>query len=33
MIDIKNMSRDFDEVQQYLMTVAPSIKSMKDVAD
>lgn len=33
MIEIKNMSREFDEVSQYLMTVAPSIKSMKDVAD
>lgn len=33
MINIKNMSRDFTEVEQYLMTIAPSIVSVKDVPD
>lgn len=33
MIEIKEMSREFDEVQQYLMTVSNNIVSMKDVAD
>lgn len=33
MINIKEMSRDFNEVEQYLMTIAPSIKSVKDVQD
>lgn len=33
MIKIKEMSREFNEVEQYLMTVAPSIVSMKDVED
>lgn len=33
MINIKEMSRDFSEVEQYLMTIAPSIVSMKDVED
>lgn len=33
MINIKNMSRDFTEVEQYLMTISPAIKSMKDVED
>ena len=33
MINIKEMSREFDEVEQYLMTVSPNITSMKDVED
>lgn len=33
MINIKEMSRDFSEVEQYLMTIAPTIVSMKDVED
>ena len=33
MIEIKEQSREFDEVEQYLMTISPAIKSMKDVAD
>ena len=33
MINIKNMSRDFTEVEQYLMTISPAIVSMKDVED
>ena len=33
MINIKEMSRDFNEVEQYLMTIAPSIVSVKDVDD
>lgn len=33
MITIKETSRDFTEVEQYLMTIAPSIISMKDVPD
>ena len=33
MITIKETSRDFTEVEQYLMTIAPSIVSMKDVED
>lgn len=33
MIKIKEMSREFNEVEQYLMTIAPSIVSMKDVED
>ena len=33
MIRIKEMSREFNEVEQYLMTIAPSIVSMKDVED
>lgn len=33
MINIKEMSRDFNEVEKYLMTIAPSIVSMKDVDD
>ena len=32
-IAIKSTSRQFDEVEQYLMTIAPSIVSLKDVAD
>lgn len=33
MINIKEMSREFSEVEQYLMTIAPSIVSVKDVED
>lgn len=33
MIEIKNSSREFTEVEQYLMTIAPSITSVKDVPD
>ena len=33
MINIKEMSREFNEVEQYLMTIAPSIISLKDVED
>ena len=33
MITIKEMSREFDKVEQYLMTVSPAMKSMKDVED
>lgn len=33
MITIKETSRDFTELEQYLMTVAPSIVSMKNVED
>ena len=33
MINIKEMSREFDKVEQYLMTVSPAMKSMKDVED
>lgn len=33
MVEIKECSRDFSEVEQYLMTIAPSIISMKDVSD
>lgn len=33
MLEIKEMSREFDEVEQYLMTISPAIISMKDVAD
>lgn len=33
MIDIKNKTREFNEVEMYLMTIAPSITSMKDVKD
>lgn len=32
-ITIKETSRNFTEVEQYLMTIAPSIISLKDVAD
>lgn len=32
-IAIKKTSREFTEVEQYLMTIAPSIISLKDVAD
>ena len=33
MIEITNTSREFNEVERYLMTVAPAIKSVKDVPD
>lgn len=33
MVEIKECSREFTEVEQYLMTIAPSIISMKDVSD
>ena len=33
MITIKETSREFDKVEQYLMTVSPAMKSMKDVED
>lgn len=33
MIEIVNTSREFSDVETYLMTIAPSIKSMKDVPD
>lgn len=33
MITINSKSREFTNVEEYLMTVAPSIISMKDVAD
>lgn len=33
MITIKETSRDFDKVEQYLMTISPAMVSMKDVED
>ena len=33
MIEIKTTNREFTEVEQYLMTIAPSIQSLKDVED
>lgn len=33
MVEIKECSREFSEVEQYLMTIAPSMISMKDVTD
>lgn len=33
MIKITETSREFSEVEQYLMTISPSITSMKDVED
>lgn len=33
MITIKEQSREFTEVEKYLMTLAPSINSLKDVED
>lgn len=33
MINIKETSRDFSEIEVYLMTIAPSIISLKDVPD
>lgn len=32
-ITINEMSRQFDEIEKYLMTVSPAIISMKDVED
>lgn len=33
MVEIKQCSREFSDVEKYLMTIAPSIISMKDVPD
>lgn len=33
MVEIKECSREFSDVEKYLMTIAPSIVSMKDVPD
>lgn len=33
MVEIKEMSRDFSNVEQYLMTVAPNIQSLHKVED
>lgn len=33
MINILSKTREFNEVEQYLMTISPSINSMKDVED
>ena len=33
MITIKSKSREFTKVEEYLMTIAPSIISMKEIAD
>lgn len=33
MVKIKHTSRDFNKVEQYLMTLNPGIVSLKDVAD
>lgn len=33
MIEVKEQSREFNEVEQYLMTISPAIVSVKDVAD
>ena len=33
MVEIKTTSREFTEVEQYLMTIAPSIQSAKDSED
>ena len=33
MINIKSMTKEFNEVEQYLMTIAPSVISMKDIED
>ena len=33
MVEIKTTSREFAEVEQYLMTIAPSIQSVKDIED
>lgn len=33
MVEIKTVSREFTEVEQYLMTIAPSIRSTKDIED
>lgn len=33
MVTINQMSREFNEIEQYLMTISPNITSIKDVAD
>lgn len=33
MINITKMSREFTEIEKYLMTISPAIVSMKDVED
>lgn len=33
MIKIKETTRDFTDVEKYLMTISPAIKAMKDVED
>lgn len=33
MVEIKECSREFSDVEKYLMTIAPAIISMKDVPD
>lgn len=33
MIKVINTSREFNEVETYLMTIAPTITSMKDIPD
>lgn len=33
MVEILKESREFTEIEKYLMTISPAIKSMKDVAD
>lgn len=33
MVEIKTESREFTEVEQYLMTIAPFIQSAKDIED
>ena len=33
MIKVTNTSREFNEIETYLMTIAPGIKSVKDVSD
>lgn len=33
MIEIKKESREFSDVERYLMTIAPNIEQMKNVAD
>ena len=33
MVEIKEMSREFTKVEKYLMTTAPDIESLKNIAD
>lgn len=33
MINITEMSRDFNEIEKYLLTISPKIKSIKDLED
>lgn len=33
MVEIKEMSRDFTKVEKYLMTTAPDIEPLKNIAD